>query len=298
MRRFFYLNFVLWSKNIGLYIFYIVLNVILSERAKKILSYYQLNDIEEVRIIAGAPLSVTVKGTIHNSTTIMTLEDVEYTLSRVSRNSLYAVNDMIIRGYISYDGGIRVGVAGEFVYVDGKVRTIKNINSLVIRIPHCRYGVSDKFIDIVYDKKVKSTLFIGAPLSGKTTILRELARVLSSEKKVKVVIIDEKNELSASYNGKVGLDVGNSIVCVGAARSHGVENAIRNLSPQLIITDEIYGVDDTNCIKRCIQSGISVITSMHGRSVQGSGFEGLFENYIGLSSNPIGGIEWIEENYA
>lgn len=279
-----------------LYIFYNVLDQILNEKLKRIVHSMTNKEIEEVRLTVNAPVCITSSGKVFFSSVKVDFIDIEYVLNKVSRNSLYAVNDTMIKGYISYEGGIRVGLAGEYVYVNGKIKTIKNINSIVIRKPNEKYGLANKFINkILYNGVIRNTLFVGAPLSGKTTILREIARKLSSENGFKVVVIDEKNEISASFNGISYLDVGNSIVCAGSERVDGIENAVRNLSPQVIITDEIYGEIDKQCIERCLKSGVSVITSMHG-NYQQKDLINLFDYCVGLSSSPIGEILWEEYN--
>ncbi len=280
----------------SLYIFYNVVKNILSERVKRIVNSLPKGAIQEIRMTVGAPLSVTINGESYFSNVLIEKEDVDYTLSCVTRNSVYAVNDTMVRGFITYSGGIRVGIAGEFVYASGNLRTVKCVNSIVLRVPNNVYGIADKLIEkIAFGKTVKNVLLVGPPFSGKTTLLREISRVLSVEKRLKVVIIDEKNEISATYDGKRFLDVGYSTVCVGSTRSDGIENAIRNLSPEVLITDEIYGREDRECVERCLKSGIGVITSMHGKELRGSGIESCFDLYVGLSGEVVGKIEWIKE---
>ncbi len=273
-----------------------MLDQILPEKLKRIVHSMTNEEIEEVRLTVNAPICITSSGKVLFSCVKVDYVDIEYVLNIVSKNSLYAVNDTMIKGYIPYEGGIRVGLAGEYVYVNGKIKTIKNINSIVIRRPNEKQGLANKFINKIIDNGIiKNTLFVGAPLSGKTTILRDLARKLSREDGFKVVIIDEKNEISATFNGVSYLDVGNSIVCAGSERIDGIENAVRNLSPQVIITDEIYGEIDKQCIERCLKSGVSVITSMHG-NYQQNDLAKLFDYCVGLSSSPIGEIVWEKFN--
>lgn len=269
---------------------------ILSERIKRVIDSFQNERIEEIRITVAAPIYLSINGKAYFSNLKATKSDVDYTLSCVTRNSIYAVNDNMIKGFISYDNGIRVGLGGEFVYAGGGVRTIKNVNSIIIRVANNVYGIADKLMcDIKSERGINNVLLLGAPLSGKTTLLREIARVLSVEEKRKVVVIDEKNEISATNNGKSYLDVGYCTICVGVTKKDGIESAIRNLSPEVIITDEIYGEEDYECIKRCLKSGISVITSVHSISVEKCGFKGLFDVYVGLSNNPVGEVKWIKK---
>lgn len=265
---------------------------ILPEKINRFILSVDPNEIMEIRLTSSCRAHLIADKKNYYSNFRVNFSDIEYVLARVTKNSLYAVNDTLVKGFVPYDNGIRVGVAGEYVYVDGKVKTIKNINSIVIRVPNAKTGIADSIINKIYDgTKIKNTLFVGPPLSGKTTMLREIARLLSVKMELKVVIIDEKNEISATNNGTSYLDVGESVVSVGVNRFDGIENAIRNLSPQIIITDEIYGDKDKESVERCLQSGVAMITSKHGGYKKDS-ITNLFDYQIGLSSSPVGRIEW------
>ena len=248
-----------------------------------------IQSIEEIRITIGIPIMVIIDGQ-KRLFDIAKKEDVEWILGVLTRESMYAMNDCLVKGFLSYDGGIRVGVCGEIVGNEVKISTIKNINGLVIRVPHEKKGIFDNIIDKIFeDNRVKSTLIIGPPLAGKTTYLREFSRVLSKEYLKKVVVIDEKNEITATINGKSHMDVGYSSVLVGIDRRRGVESSIRNLSPEVIVTDELYGEEDKNAIARCIKSGVSVIATMHGVNPSEK-FVELFDCLIRLTDKPVGKI--------
>lgn len=248
--------------------------------------------VEEIRISVGLRIRVTYRG-VTEKLYVAKQEDVDFVVNKAVRNSMYAMSDKIAKGYLTYLGGIRIGLCGEAVYDNGVVQTIKNLNSLVIRIPHNEYGIADDVIDrIKVGSHVKNTLIVAPPFSGKTTMLRELARVLSVDEKV--VVIDEKNEISATEKGVAYLDVGESMVLVGINRFDGVECAVRNLSPDIIVTDEVYGDRDRECIERCTAMGVSVLTSMHSNFKKDSMRE-CFECVITLSNDPPGRVVSIEE---
>ena len=80
-------------------------------------------------------------------------------------NKIYSekIVDEIINGYISYTGGIRIGVAGEVVTQNNIVKTIKNISSLNIRIPHQIKNCSLKtYSSLVSNNQIKSTLVVSS----------------------------------------------------------------------------------------------------------------------------------------
>ena len=248
-----------------------------------------VDSVEEIRLLVGAPMIACIAGE-KRLFDIVEREDVEWVIKVVTRGSIYAVNDTLVKGYLTYNGGIRVGVCGEVVVDNGIIKTIKHVNGIVMRLPHEKFGVLDSVIDnIITNGRVKNTLIIGQPFTGKTTYLREFARVLSKRYLYKTVLIDEKNELSATVDGVCALDVGYSSVIVGIDRVSGIECAIRNLAPEVIITDEIYSTNDKDAIVRCINSGVSVIASMHGESM--GEFGHVFQYVIRLGNNPIGGIK-------
>ena len=244
--------------------------------------------VEEVRMVVGAPITVSFRGE-KLLFDVTRKEDVNFVLSAVTRASMYAMNDTLVKGYLTFSGGIRIGVCGEAVIDGDTIKTIKHVNGIVIRVPHEKHGLTDGIVEeILIGNRIRNTLLIGAPLSGKTTYLREFSRVLSTKYLKNVVIIDEKDEISATSEGISALDVGYSSVLVGMDRTRGIECAIRNLSPEVIITDELYGELDREAIKRCIKSGVGVIASMHGENF--SEFSSLFDYVIKLSTNPIGKI--------
>ena len=255
-----------------------------------------VNTVEEVRIRTNSPLLLEANGKRY-SLCVVNREDVEYTLNVITRGSMYVINDYIKQGYVTYSGGIRVGLCGEVVYSGREILTIKEINSVVIRVPHNKYGVAEDLVNIIRDDcgRYKNVLICSPPYSGKTTMLRELARKTSIDGQ-NVVIVDEKNEISATSQGDNYLDVGISSVIVGAKRKDGIEMAVRNLSPDILVTDEIYGEEDYKSIERCIKSGVTVFTSKHSYNVCEYDLE-LFDYIVELSRQPVGKIVRIQEGY-
>lgn len=224
-------------------------------------------DVYEIRLTTGVGAIVKrTEGTASIGRTVRR-EDVYGVIERVTSGSLYAYNDYVLEGYLPYKG-LRIGISGEIVREKSKVIQIKEFNSLVIRLPHQVFGCADEVFDEVFDgKSVKNTLIYSPPGYGKTTFLREIARKLSNCG-LGVVVFDYKNEISATSSGVRLMDVGNSCVIVNAPRAWAFECAIRNMAPEVVITDEVYSEEEFEAIKRAIKSGVKIIATMHASSIQ------------------------------
>lgn len=187
---------------------------------------------------------------------------------RLCSYSIYSFQNQIKNGYITISGGNRVGICGEIVYEKGEISNIKNITSLNFRIAKEIKDCSEKIYEkIKYD--CAGVLIVGAPCTGKTTILRDLARIFSTQNPMKkVVIIDEKNEMSASNGGKMGFDIGFSDVLTGVSKHEGAMMALKHLSPDIIICDEIGDNHDAEYIIQCFNSGVRFIVSAHANNVK------------------------------
>ena len=167
--------------------------------------------LTEVRMRINKPLSAAEYGIYsavcdkdgHEYT--VTKDDIDHVLAIATKHSVYSVNSQLAGGYLSCDDGIRIGVSGEGVYKNGRLFTLKNVNSLCIRIPRQIFGCASALSAIADD--FDNTVIISPPGMGKTTILREFVRILSDKGK-NVVLIDERNELSASVNGVPSFDLG------------------------------------------------------------------------------------------
>lgn len=222
-------------------------------------------------------------------------DDLIYILGVASGHSVYAVNDELIKGYLTYNGGIRIGVCGEGVLEGRELTAIKNFSSMTVRVPHQIFGCADSVIDIVNSDNFKNTLIVSPPSAGKTTMLREIARLTSISGK-NVLVIDERFELTAPVNGVMTLDVGNStdVIC-GVPKIIAYENTIRAMSPDVIITDEIYTKAEADSLLQAIRAGVKVAASIHADSVEAldkGGFQDLIsamQVLIVLSKKPKAG---------
>jgi stage III sporulation protein AA len=207
---------------------------------------------------------------------IVSENDILRTMASISDNSIYAFEEDIKKGFITLPGGHRVGLSGQVLAQAQEVQTIKNFSGICIRVAREVHNAARPVLPYVcpgpYNRAV-NTLIISPPRAGKTTVLRDLARIISNGGKGipphNVVIVDERSELAGCYEGIPQLNVGmRTDVLDGCPKALGMQMALRSLAPQVIITDEIGRKEDFYAIRDCINAGVTVISSIHAGSVQ------------------------------
>jgi len=157
--------------------------------------------------------------------------------------SLYSNAENIKKGFITLANGARIGIAGTAVYDSGTILSVKDITSLNIRIPREVKGCSESVLNFLYVNAFPSVIVAGKANSGKTTLLRDMARGLSdgfNHRFAKVVVVDERNEICGKREDRLSLHAGvNTDVLSGFSKAQGIELATRTLSPEMIICDEV-----------------------------------------------------------
>ena len=195
-------------------------------------------------------------------------EIISKTIANFCRNSVYAHKENIKEGFITLAGGHRVGIGGRAVSLGGEVLNIADFSSLNIRIAREYKGCAEKCVSSILDnKRINNTVIISPPGGGKTTMLRDMARILSSD--FKVSIVDERFEIASEDRGVPGFDIGvQTDVLSGFSKSDGIIHALRSLSPDVIICDETGSREDCNGIENILKGGCRIITSMHSYSIE------------------------------
>lgn len=221
-------------------------------------------------------------------------DDIKRAVVSSAEHSVYAYNDDINKGFITLDSGARIGVCGECVFEDGKIKAVKNYSSVNIRIPHEIRGCASGIMPVIVENNCR-VMLISAPGGGKTTMLRDIARQLSELTPRNILIVDERCEIACTVGGVQKHDVGiNTDVISGSEKAYAFECAIRSMRPDVIITDEIFGKSDIETIREAVGCGISVIASAHSSNpetfimrpfVRQLVEDKLFERYIFLSSD-------------
>lgn len=215
-------------------------------------------------------------------------EDIDRIIRVATCNSLYASEDEVRKGFLKFKG-IRIGLAGEVVTDYNKLITFKNFTSLVLRIPHEIIGVGDK-LNLNYEN-FQNTLVISPPYGGKTTLIRDIARILS--KRYDTLIIDEREEI---YNE--AFTFGQNVdVIRNAPKDMVLEGIIRALSPEIIVLDELLPQRDLSVIEEITRCGIKLVASLHGNNFEVikklyPRITNYFNNVITLSNIPkVGSIK-------
>lgn len=230
--------------------------------------YIGNSGINEIRLRAGKNLILRFNAREIITEYVVNVEDILNILLSISKNSIYSIQNDINNGFLTIKGGHRVGVTGEVVLENGKIKNIKNISSMNIRIAREIKGASNKLLSMVLSNKgINNTLIISPPGAGKTTMLRDLVRQISNFGK-NVALIDERGEIASVYNGKAMLDVGVRTDVMSFCPKHiGINLVTRSMGPDVIATDEIGSVLDVEAIKNAALSGVNLIFTMHGKDI-------------------------------
>jgi stage III sporulation protein AA len=229
--------------------------------------------IEEIRIRISRPLEVIVDGKARLLPYEVTKEDGVYLLNKLSHYSIYAVEEELRRGFMTIEGGHRVGLAGKVVTEGGKVKAIRDVASFNIRIAKEQIGIADPLIPYVYDGRWRHAMIIGSPQTGKTTLLRDAARLISSGTgripAQKVAIVDERSEIAGCVKGIPQFSFGPRLDVLDACpKAEGMMMMIRSMSPDVMIVDEIGREEDSEAVLEAANAGVSIWTTVHGRTVQ------------------------------
>ena len=283
-----------------------------------LLKRYKVASIYEIRIRLNRPIKINYQGKyeavyegefFNSPKVIASKELINYIVNVATKQSIYAYSDEIRHCYIQAENGIRIGICGTAVYEGGQLLTIKNISSLNIRIAHEVDGCSKSIIDLIcFNGYVKNTLVVSPPGQGKTTLVRDIAKKLSDEKKINnILIVDERFEIAGDENSSIF--VGENVdILSGAQKSFAFDEALKTMNPSVIVTDEISTEKDVLSVKQAINSGVKVIATAHSSGTiklkEKAFFSSLlsekyFERYVILSGkNGVGTIESVfDENF-
>lgn len=199
---------------------------------------------------------------------IVDKKEMNETFLKMCGYSVHSKFNEIRKGYLTLAGGHRVGICGTAVAENGAVSTVKDISSLNIRISHevfnCASGIIRKFY--FAESRPPGLLIAGPPMSGKTTVLRDLCRQLSGNviDGCRIALVDEREEIAGTCNGEAGYDVGINVdILSGYPKAEAIQTAVRCFSPHLILCDEVSTSEEALAVLEGMRSGVEFILTVH-----------------------------------
>ena len=271
----------------------------LPQIVKDALNKVNMRNVYEIRLRAEKPVMVNYKGEYRYLGFYGFVERVEQALRCdldeiancvfcAGKYSVYSVEEQIKKGFITAENGERIGLAGEFVLEKGQPLALRNFTSLCIRVPHEIIDSGNEIYRRCMLDRVRSVLIASPPGRGKTTILRDIGRILGEKTKNNVLICDERGEIS---NGETGNACDVLKFCDKAT---AFTSGIRALRPDIIITDEL-SPNDCLAVQSAIVAGVSVVASAHFHDINDikPPFLGTFERFVILNKDKIGEIDGI-----
>ncbi len=240
--------------------------------------YFLFENIQEIRLRVNKPLAVisdfksgylTSNGNFTCNAVdavIVSEQELKQCFESVCQYSVHSFKREICDGFVVLKGGHRVGLCGTTVIHNNLIENIKNISSLNFRISHQIKGCAEKLYSQAFSNGLTNLLIAGAPMCGKTTLLRDLTRIIGYS--YKTAVIDERGEIAAVWNGVPQNDIGiNTDVFDGYSKSIGISTAVRTMSPQIIVCDEIGGEEDMKSVKQASYCGVYVVATIHATDI-------------------------------
>ena len=259
---------------------------------------WDADTLQEIRLRTGKPLILWQNGeeffvssqgvlTRHRDMAyLVKQEEIRKTMEYLGQYSLYAYEEELRQGFLTIQGGHRVGVTGKTIIEEHQVKGVRQISCINIRFSHEVKGCADDVLPyVLQDKEVCHTLIISPPRCGKTTLLRDLIRQISDGNAkfpgCTVGVVDERSEIGGSYQGIPQNDVGIRTDLLDCCpKSEGMMMLLRSMSPSVIAIDEIGNYEDIDAIEMTLNSGCKLLATVHGSSIEEIQKKPLLERLI------------------
>lgn len=240
---------------------------VLPQRLRGQVAPYEAS-LQEIRLRLGRPTELVQAGRCTWGMGDVTQEELNFCVNAASRYSPWAAAT-ISHGYITAQGGHRIGVCGEAVMKDGAFAGIRRVRSLCIRVARDFRGLADGV-----PLRGQAVLILGAPGWGKTTLLRDVARRISETGAVAVV--DERQELFPP-----GFQEGKRMdILFGCPKRLGIETVLKTMTPDWIAVDEITSEDDCGALLRAYGCGVRLLATAHAASMVDFRRRGVYQPLI------------------
>lgn len=242
--------------------------------------------LQEIRLRIGKPIIVIAGNVEWVMREVIEKEEFMEILEYICKYSLYAFENELKQGFITIEGGHRVGISGQVYVEHGEVKNFKNISSMNIRISHEVLHCADRILPyITQENEVLNTLIVSPPRCGKTTLLRDLVRQVSDGnsfiKGGTVGVVDERSEIGGCYLGIPQNQVGmRTDVLDACPKSKGMMMLVRSMSPNVIAVDELGGAEDVHAMEYAMNCGCKFIATVHGSSMEEIRKKPLFETLV------------------
>ena len=186
--------------------------------------------------------------------TPLQMEEILFTLCG---GSVHTHQTEIAQGYVTLENGCRAGLGGRFLQNPEQGTVLQELTSVNLRIAREKTVPLPQELTAALRGHFIGMLLVGEPGSGKTTLLRSIARELVRQQKI-LSVIDERRELFAGNAPGEALDV-----LAGLPKGQAVQMVLRSLSPQVILLDELGGLDEVTALEQGLFSGVDFIATLH-----------------------------------
>ena len=242
--------------------------------------HLQFNNLQEIRLRIGKPLMIVYKNEEQilpqkaEKKPVVTKDEMRETLDYISHYSLYAYESEMRQGFITVEGGHRVGMTGKVILEGNRIKNMQYISSVNIRVAHEVIGCANVVLPhLTKNKEMCHTLIISPPGCGKTTLIRDLIRQISDGnqyvKGCTVGVVDERSELGGCYLGGAQNDLGmRTDILDCCPKAEGMLLLIRSMSPRVLAVDEIGGEEEIQALEYAMQCGCKMLASVHGNDLE------------------------------